>query len=105
MPDVGLFTASEPVPAETKIVIRYSVEVGGLEVYNESYDVEKLAAELLEDEAKVVELWARRLKCVAACRNRRGFSACVTRCLTDGQSCACGHEECDAIDFTGRATD
>jgi hypothetical protein len=103
MPDVGFFTATEPVPADTKVVIRYSVEVGGLEVYNESYDVEKLAAELEQDEAKVVELWARRVKCVVACRDRHGFSACVTRCLTDGQSCDCGHKDCDAVDFSGEA--
>ncbi|HYF35975.1 MAG TPA: hypothetical protein VD994_11835 [Prosthecobacter sp.] len=102
MPDVGLFTATEPVSPDTKVVIRYSVEVGGLEVYNESYDVEKLAAELKEDEGRVAELWARRIKCVVACRDRPGFSACVTRCLTDGQSCVCGHAECDAVDFTGR---
>jgi hypothetical protein len=101
MPDVGLFTATEPVPQDTKVIIRYSVEVGGLPVYNESYDVEKLAAELKRDEAKVTELWARRIKCVVACRNRNGFSACVTRCLTDGKSCGCGHGEGEAVDQAG----
>ena len=95
MPDVGLFTATEPVSPDTKVVIRYSVEVGGLQVYNESYSVETLAEELRKDEAKVVELWSRRIKCVVACRHRHGFSSCVTRCLTDGKACACGHGDCE----------
>jgi hypothetical protein len=101
MPDVGFFTATEPVPQDTKVVIRYSVEVGGLQVYNESYDVEKLREELAQDEAKVTELWARRIKCVVSCRNKRGFSACVTRCLTDGESCECGHGEGESLDQRG----
>lgn len=93
MPDVGLFTATEPLEKDFRVVIKYSVEVEGLPVYNESYDVAKLAEELEEDEAKVFAVWARRIKCVIACRDRRGFSACVTRCLTDGCACDCGHEE------------
>jgi hypothetical protein len=92
MPDVGLFTATEPLSKKLKVVIKYSVEVEGLPVYNESYDVDKLAEELKEDEAKAVEYWSRRIKCVAACRDKGGFSACVTRCLTDGHACSCGHD-------------
>ena len=103
MPDVSLFTATEPVPLDTPVIIRFSVEVGGLQVYNESYDTEKLARELEKDEARVLELWARRLKCVVRCRDRRGFSACVTRCLTDGQCCDCGHSRCGAVDHAGQA--
>lgn len=93
MPDVGLFTASEPLPKDAKLIIKFSVEVEGLPVYNESYDVEKLAAELSEDRAKVAELWLRRVECVVSCRHKHGFSACVTRCLTDGKACDCGSEE------------
>jgi hypothetical protein len=96
MPDVGLFSASEPLGKDLKVVIKYSVEVEGLPVYSESYDVEKLATELEKDESKVKELWARRIKCVVACRKRRGFSSCLTRCLVDGQACACGIDDCDA---------
>ncbi len=92
MPDVGLFTANEPLAKEYRVVIKYSVEVEGLPVYNETYDVAKLAAELEEDEAKFLELWARRVRCVVKCRNKEGFSACLTRCLTDGRACPCGHE-------------
>lgn len=95
MPDVGLFTAAKPLSPEMKVVIKYSVEVNGLAVYSESYDVEKLADELREDEEKAVGIWSRRIKCVVACRKRRGFSACLTRCLTDGQACECGHENCE----------
>jgi hypothetical protein len=97
MPDVGLFTATEPLSKDMKVVIKYSVEVNGLPVYSESYDVEKLADELESDEAKAVELWARRIKCVVACRKSSGFSSCVTRCLTDGQACECGHENCEPV--------
>lgn len=97
MPDVGLFTATEPLSKDMKVVIKYSVEVNGLSVYSESYDVGKLADEIKEDEAKAVEIWARRIKCVVACRKRPGFSSCVTRCLTDGQACECGHEECEPV--------
>jgi hypothetical protein len=97
MPDVGLTTASEPVPADTKVIIRYSVEVGGLPVYNESYDVDKLTVELAEDQKRVLEIWSWRLLCAVRCRHKHGFSACLTRCLTDGESCACGHAGCEAI--------
>ncbi len=96
MPDVGLFTASEPLSKDMKVVIKYSVEVNGLAVYNESYDVDTLTNELAEDEAKAVEYWSRRIKCVVSCRTRPGFSSCVTRCLTDGLCCDCGHEKCVA---------
>ena len=93
MPDVGLFTATEPLSKDMRVVIKYSVEVNGLPVYNETYDVAKLAEELEEDSAKALEIWGRRIQCVVACRKRRGFSACLTRCLTDGKACDCGHEE------------
>jgi hypothetical protein len=96
MPDVGLFSASEPLPATAKVIIKFSVEVEGLPVYNETYDVAKLADELKIDSAKATDFWARRIKCVVACRSRPGFSACLTRCLTDGQACNCGHEQCSA---------
>ena len=95
MPNVGLFTATEPLPKHYKVVIKYSVEVEGLPVYSESYDVDKLAEELDDDAEKTVELWARRLKCAVASRRRRGFSAALTRCLTDGQCGDCGHEKCE----------
>jgi hypothetical protein len=93
MPDVGLFTASEPLPKEAKVIIKYSIEVEGLPVYTETYDVAKIAEELKQDEAKAVEKWSRRIRCVCACRSRAGFSACLTRCLTDGVACDCGHED------------
>src|SRR5438094_213890 len=98
MPDVGLFSATEPLPKNAKVVIKYSVEVEGLPVYNETYDVEKIAAELAEDEEKAVRLWARRIKCAVACRKNPGFSACLTRCLADGSCCASGHEACSAVE-------
>ncbi|MDB6153370.1 MAG: hypothetical protein JWL90_1823 [Chthoniobacteraceae bacterium] len=97
MPDVGLFTATEPLSKDMKVVIKYSVEVNGLPVYSESYDVDTLAEELEKDNAKAVENWSRRIKCVVACRKRHGFSGCVTRCLTDGEACDCGHENCQPL--------
>lgn len=98
MPDVGLFTATEPVFKKTPVIIRYTVEVGGLPVYNESYDVDTLAVELEMDEAKALTLWARRLKCVVEARGRRGFSAALTRCLADGHSCDLGSQNCTEVD-------
>jgi hypothetical protein len=56
MPDVGLTTAQEPLPADVKVIIKYSVEVGGLPVYQETYDVDKLAAELAADRRPVPSL-------------------------------------------------
>jgi hypothetical protein len=97
MPDVGLFTATEPLSKDMKVVIKYVVEVEGLPVYSESYDVAKLEEELEQNEQAAVELWARRIKCVAACRHRPGFSSCLTRCLTDGQACECGHAKCAPV--------
>jgi hypothetical protein len=92
MPDVGRFTATEPLPKSYRVVIKFSVEVEGLPVYTETYDADQLARELKEDETKALEIWSRRIRCVAACRQRRGFSGCVTRCLMDGCAADCGHE-------------
>lgn len=100
MPDVGLFTATEPLTEEMKVVIKYSVEVNGLPVYQESYSVDTLAEELAKDEARAVQLWARRIKCVVACRNRHGFSGCITRCLEDGKCADCGHENAEDVETT-----
>ncbi len=97
MPDVGLFTATAPLSKDMRVIIKYVVEVEGLPVYSETYDVAKLADELAADETKAVELWSRRIKCVVACRNRPGFSSCVTRCLADGHACDCGHEGCGPV--------
>ena len=74
MPDVGLTTATEPLDPKYRVVIKYSVEVEGLPVYNESYDVDTLAEELEKDEEKAAMLWLRRIKCVVACRGRHGPS-------------------------------
>ena len=84
MPDVGLTTATEPLDPKYRVVIKYSVEVEGLPVYQESYDIDRLEKELAEDEAKVAELWLRRIKCVVAARHRPMFSARVTNCLGTG---------------------
>ena len=101
MPDVGLFTATETVSKKLPVVIRYSVEVGGLPVYTESYDVDKLASELARDESRALRLWERRLKCVVHSRHRPGFSACLTRCLADGQACDLGAAQGEAVDDLG----
>ncbi len=98
MPDVGLFTASEPLSKDMKVVIKYSVEVEGLPVYNESYDVRTLADELVQDRDRALQLWARRVTCPVACIDRPGFSAAITRCLTDGQACDCGHANCESVE-------
>jgi hypothetical protein len=84
MPDVGLTTASEPLSPSDKVVIKYSVEVEGLPVYQESYNVDKLAAELAEDRERFKELWLRRVECVVKSRTLPEFSATLTRCLARG---------------------
>lgn len=84
MPDVGLTTATEPSLASAKVVIKYSVEVEGLPVYQESYDVEKLASELEEDRESFTELWLRRVECVVKARHGPEFSASFTRHLARG---------------------
>lgn len=101
MPDVGLLSSTKPVPKSTPVIIRYSVEVGGLPVYNESYDVDILAADLKKDEAKVLDLWARRLLSAVHARHRPGFSAALTRGITDGQCCDYGSQNCEEIDSHG----
>jgi hypothetical protein len=93
MPDVGLTSSVEPLDAGYKVVIKYSIEVEGLAVYSETYDTSKLRQELESDESKVRERWFRRLTCVVRCRNRRGFSACLTRCLLDGNAYDEGHKK------------
>jgi hypothetical protein len=98
MPDVGLFTATDPLPEKARVIIKYSVEVDGLPVYTETYDVAKLARELDENKARAVALWARRIQCAVACRARPGFSSALTRCLADGQACDCGFRDCRAVE-------
>lgn len=84
MPDVGLTTATEPLPKNAKVIIKYSVEVEGLPVYQESYDVDQLAKELVEDREAFKELWLRRVECVVQAKNLPEFSSSVTRCLARG---------------------
>jgi len=98
MPDVGLFTATEPVSKKIPVIIRYSVEVGGLPVYNESYDVATLAEELKKDRPKAEAFWLRRLNCAVEARDRAGFSAALTRCIADGECCDYGRDDCKAVD-------
>jgi hypothetical protein len=83
MPDVGLTSATEPLHKDAKVVIKYSVQVEGLPVYQETYDVDKLAAELKADRSKFKELWLRRVECVVEARHKHAFSASVTGCLAD----------------------
>lgn len=101
MPDVGLFTAAKPLDPKYSVVIKFSVEVEGLPVYQESYDVETLEKELKEDPARVAEIWLRRIKCTTKCRKRPGFSACLTRCLMDGHCGDLGHENVEKLDDVG----
>jgi hypothetical protein len=84
MPDVGLTTATEPVPSDEKVTIKYSVEIGMLPVYSETYDVEKIAGEIVSDRKLVKELWMRRLEAVVHSRDRPQFSASVTAFLAGG---------------------
>jgi hypothetical protein len=93
MPADGHTSSSEPLDPDYKVVIKYSVEVDGLPIYTETYDAAKLGKEVEADEATVRDIWFRRITCVVGCRNRRGFSACLTRCLLDGK--ACGESEPD----------
>lgn len=99
MPNVGLFSAAEPLSSDMKVSIRYTVEVDGLPVYTELYDADKLAEELERDEEAALELWARRVKAVVECRKQTGFSACVTGFLADGVCRAHG----DAMTTAGEA--
>jgi hypothetical protein len=84
MPDVGLTTATEPVPPDEKVTVKYSVQVGGLAVYSETYDVEKIAAEIASNREQVKELWMRRLEAVVQSRDKPRFSASLTAILADG---------------------
>jgi hypothetical protein len=97
MPDVGLLSFTEPLPKGARVIVKYSVEVEGLPVYTETYDVKTIERELREDPAAVKENWMRRILCVAGCRKREGFSSCLTRCLADGQCCTKGHGECASV--------
>lgn len=81
MPDVGLTSAAEPLDPSYRVVIKYSVEVEGLPVYQESYDVSKLEEELKSDPEQTKELWFRRLKCAVDSRHQPMFSATLTGCL------------------------
>ena len=97
MPDVGLLTFTEPLPRDARVIIKYSVEVNGLPVYTETYDVKKIEQELKEDPEAVKRNWLRRILCAVGCRKRPGFSACLTRCLADRNCCKMGQERCEDV--------
>jgi hypothetical protein len=101
MPDVGLFTAAKPLDSDMRVVIKFSVEVEGLPVYQESYDVKTLEKELKKDPERFGTIWLRRVKCVTHCRKRPGFSACVTRCMMDGTCGDLGHQNTEQLDSAG----
>ena len=84
MPGVGLTSATQSLRKDAKVIINYSVGVEGLPVYQETYDVDKLAAELRVDRSNFKELWPRRVECVVDCRDRHAFAASLTGCLADG---------------------
>jgi hypothetical protein len=73
MPDVGLTSATQPLPKDAKVIIKYSLEVEGLPVYQETYDVDKLAAELRADRSNFKEPWLRQVECVVNCRDQHAF--------------------------------
>ena len=66
MPDVGLLTSAEPPPALAKVIIKCSVEVNGLPVYSETYNVKKIEQELKKAPNAVHRNWLRRIRCAAA---------------------------------------
>lgn len=84
MPDVGLFTAGDPLKSSYKVVIKYSVEVEGLPVYNESYDVDTISKELEKDPQAAAEAWLRRLHGPVEARDKPNFSACLTSFVATG---------------------
>lgn len=83
MPDVGLTSATKPLPQAAKVVSKYSVQIEGLPVCQEPYDLDKLAAELSVDGSKFKELWLKRGECVVRARDQHAFSASLTGCLAD----------------------
>lgn len=102
MPDVGLFSATDPLPKGAAVIIKYSLEVEGLPVYQESYDVDTLANELEQDPLRACELWIRRLKAPVACRSLHGFSAALTKAIATGQCCHAGMDEHAVSQLDGR---
>jgi hypothetical protein len=97
MPNVGLLTSAEPLKRKNRVVIRFSVEVDELPVYNESYDVDTLEKELRSNPTEVLKRWGWRLLSVVYSRDKEGFSACLTRGLIDGKGCAQGHQACEDL--------
>lgn len=73
MQDAGLTSTTQPLPKDAKVIIKYSLEVEGLPVYQENYDVDKLAAELRADRSNFKEPWLRRVECVVNCRDQHAF--------------------------------
>jgi hypothetical protein len=81
MPNVGLLEAGNPLPPEAQVSIRYVVEVEGLPVYTELYDVSKLREESAGNRDATVAAWVKRLDGPIECRDKPNFSAEVTAFL------------------------
>lgn len=84
MPEVGLFTAAEPLKRKYRVSIHYSVHVEDLAVYNESYDVDTLREELASNPEAAATLWLRRLEAPCIARELPEFSASLTHYLAEG---------------------
>ena len=86
MPDVSLFTASEPLTDDVTVSIRYTVEVDGLPAYTELYDVRKLARGVETDRERAVAAWTRRLDAPIENLKEPKFSAKVTAQLHEDEA-------------------
>lgn len=84
MPEVGLFSAEKPLKSSYTVRIRYAVEVEGLPVYSETYDVDTLRQELKADPEAAAEAWLRRLKAPCEARDKPHFAACLTTLIATG---------------------
>jgi len=76
MPDVGLTSAAEPLDPKYKVVIKYTIEVEGLAIYSESYDVAKLRKEIKEDEQKRVKIGSPHKMCCGVPQSSRFLCLC-----------------------------
>ena len=83
VPEVGLTNATQPLPQDAKVVIKYSVQVRRFARLPGTYDVDKLPAELNADRSKFKDLWLKRVEGVVAARDQHAFSASLTGCLAD----------------------
>ena len=79
--------------AKIKITLRIESEDGALEVPVE-VPTKKQATDMVKAAGKLSN-WEKAIACAVKCKPKKGFLACMARCMVDGKACDTGQTNCE----------